>query len=127
MVEQVREGVSPRAAARAVRVSLSTVQRWVARAGEEPLDEVDWEARPPGCRGSPRRTKDSVEKRVLAIRKKLRTRSDLGEYGPEAIHREWTERGARAIPAVATLARILSRRGALDGRKRVRHQAPPRG
>ena len=101
----MREGVSPRAVARAVRVSLSTVQRWVARAGEEPLDEVDWEARPPGCRGSPRRTKDSVEKRVLAIRKKLRTRSDLGEYGPEAIRREWTERLSEKKPLVFRVPR----------------------
>ena len=127
MVERVREGDGLREVARAFRVSLSTVQRWVARAGEGPLDEVNWEARPPGCRVLPRRTKDSVEKRVLAIRKSLRTKSDLGEYGPAAIHRELVEQQAGTIPTVPTLARILSRRGVLDGRQRVRHQAPPRG
>jgi hypothetical protein len=57
----------------------------------------------------------------------LKTKSDLGEYGPEAIRREMQERGERKIPSVATIARILSRRGALDGRKRIRRQAPPPG
>ena len=127
MVSQVREGMSQRAVARSFRVSLSTVQRWVVRAGDTPLAEVDWEARPAGCRVSPRRTKACVEQRVLVIRKQLRTKSDLGEYGPQAIQRELQERHARAIPAVATIARILLRRGALDGRKRVRRKAPPPG
>ena len=127
MVSQVREGISQRAVARSFSVSLSTVQRWVTRAGDWPLEEVDWVARPAGCRVSPRRTKAGVEQRVLVIRRQLRTKSDLGEYGPEAIHRELQQRGERVIPAVATLARILSRRGALDGRKRVRRTAPPPG
>lgn len=127
MVSQVRDGISRRAVARSFRVSLSTVQRWVSRAGDLPLEEVDWVSRPAGCRVSPRRTKAGVEQRVLVIRRQLRTKSDLGEYGPEAIHRELQQRGERVIPAVATLARILSRRGALDGRKRVRRTAPPPG
>src|SRR2546422_10420409 len=78
MVSQVRDGISQRAVARSFRVSLSTVQRWVARAGDLPLDEVDWDARPAGCRVSPRRTKAGVEQRVLVIRRQLRTKSDLG-------------------------------------------------
>ena len=127
MVSQVRDGVSQRAVARSFRVSLSTVQRWVARAGDLPLGEVDWSARPAGCRVSARRTKAGVEQRVLSVRRQLRTKSDLGEYGSEAIQRELQQRGERVIPAVATIARILSRRGALDGRKRVRRKAPPPG
>ena len=127
MVSQVRGGISPREVARSFRVSLSTVQRWVARAGDLRLAEVDWDARPARCRVSPRRTKAGVEQRVLVIRRQLRTKSDLGEYGPEAIQRELQQRGERVIPAVATRARILSRRGALDGRRRVRRQAPPPG
>jgi hypothetical protein len=127
MVSQVRDGISRRAVARSFRVSLSTVQRWVARAGDLPLEEVDWDARPAGCRVSPRRTKAGVEQRVLVIRRQLRTKSDLGEYGPEAIQRELQQRRERVIPGVATIARILSRRGALDGRKRVRRTAPPPG
>ena len=127
MVSQVRDGISRRAVARSFRVSLSTVQRWVARAGDLPLEEVDWDARPAGCRVSPRRTKAGGEQRVLVIRRQLRTKSDLGEYGPEAIQRELQQRRERVIPGVATIARILSRRGALDGRKRVRRTAPPPG
>ena len=69
MVSQVREGMSQRAVARSFRVSLSTVQRWVVGVGDTPLAEVDWEARPAGCRVSPRRTKARVEQRVLVIRK----------------------------------------------------------
>ena len=127
MVSEVREGVSQRAVAKSHRVSLSTVQRWVCRAGDLPLDEVDWSTRPPGCRTSPRRTKPRVEQRVLTLRRSLRLKSDLGEYGPEAIHRELTQQGASPIPSVSTIARILSRRGALDGRRRVRRMAPPPG
>ena len=127
MVSQVRAGISQRAVARSSRVSLSTVQRWLARAGDLPLDQVDWDARPAGCRVSPRRTKPKVEQRVLVVRKQLRTKSDLGEYGPEAILRDMQQRGERVIPAVATIARILLRRGALDGRRRVRRTAPPPG
>jgi len=122
MVARVRGGFSERAVARSFRVSLSTVQRWVARAGDTPLAEVDWKARPAGCRVSARRTKPAAEQRVLAIRKQLRTQSDLGEYGPEAIRRELQDRNARHIPSIATIARILSRRGALDGRQRVRRR-----
>ena len=127
MVSQVRDGISQREVARSFRVSLSTVQRWVTRAGDLPLDEVDWDSRPAGCPVSPRRTKAGVEQRVLVIRRQLRTKSDLGEYGPEAIQREMQERGDAVIPGVATIARILSRRGALDGRKRVRRKAPRPG
>lgn len=127
MVAQVRDGISQRVVARSFRVSLSTVQRWVARAGDAPLAEVDWKARPAGCRVSARRTKPAVEQRVLATRKQLRTKSDLGEYGPAAIRRTLQERDARHLPSVATIARILSRRGALDGRRRVRRKAPPPG
>ena len=127
MVSQVREGLSQRAVARAFRVSLNTVQRWVARAKDLPLDEVDWNAQPAGCRASSRRTRPSVEQRVLVVRRQLRTKSDLGEYGPEAIQRVMQERQEPVIPSLATIARILSRRGALDGRKRVRRAAPPPG
>ena len=42
-------------------------------------------------RVSPRRTKAGGEQRVLVIRRQLRTKSDLGEYGPEAIQREMQE------------------------------------
>ncbi len=123
----VRSGVGQRAVARKFRVSLSTVQRWVARAGTESLDKADFSARSVGCRVSPRRTRPGMEQRVLLLRKRLRTNSDLGEFGPRAIHRELSKQGVQDIPSVSTIARILSRRGALDGRRRVRRPAPPPG
>ncbi len=47
MVAEVRAGASMRAVARAHDVSLSTVQWWCRRAGERPLDRVDWSDRAP--------------------------------------------------------------------------------
>ena len=126
MVSQVRQGAGLRAVAREARVSLSTVQRWVARAGELSLDEVDWSDRPAGCRRSPRRTTARVEKRVLKARQSLKTKSDLGEFGAAAIHRELAAQ-SEGVPSVRTIGRILERGGALDGRRRLRHKAPPPG
>jgi len=127
MVAEVRAGASLRAVARRFRVTLSTVQRWVARSGSEPLEHIDWSARQPGCRVSPRKTKPRVEDRVLRVRKRLKTASDLGEYGAAAIHRELQRSQDKTIPAMRTIGRILERRGALDGRRRIRHKAPPPG
>jgi len=126
MVSQVRQGVGLRAVARKSRVSLSTVQRWVTRAGELSLDDVDWSDRLSGCRSSPRRTSTRVENRVLKTRQSLKTKSDLGEYGAEAIPRELATAPGTVL-SVRTIGRILERRGALDGRRRVRHKAPPPG
>lgn len=123
----VRDGLSLRRVARKCRVALSTVQRWVARAQDGPLDQVDWSDRLSGCRVSAGRTKTRVEKRVLTVRRQLKTKSDLGEYGAAAIQRELKRRGARDLPAVRTIGRILERGGALDGRRRLRHRAPPPG
>ena len=127
MVQRVREGVGLRAVAREFRVTLSTVQRWVTRAGDWPLDQVDWTDRPSGCRASPQRTRASMEERVLKVRKSLQTKSDLGEYGAEAIHRELQRRQVPYRPSVCTIGRVLERHGAWDGRRRLRHTSPPRG
>ena len=127
MVAQVREGLGLRMVARKFRVTLSTVQRWVARAGERPLDEVDWSDHPSGCRISPVRTRKRVEERVLKVRRQLKTESDLGEYGAAAIVRELERRNDKTIPCERTIGRILVRNGALDGRQRVRRKAPPPG
>lgn len=127
MVSQVRNGVGFRAVARQSRVTLSTVQRWVAQAGELSLDEVDWSDRPAGCRSSSRRTAARVEKRVLKTRQLLKTKSDLGEYGAEAIYRKLATATSGTVPSVRTIGRILERGGALDGRRRRRYKAPPPG
>ena len=54
----------------------------------------------------------------------------MGEYGAQAIHRELTQSSQRSlttVPSVRTIGRILTRRGALDGRRRQRRLPPPRG
>ena len=113
--------------ARQFGVSLDTVQRSLARAGNRPLDQVDWTDQRSAGHGSPRRTSKTIEARVLSIRRRLKGRSDLGEYGAAAIRRELLARAQRPVPSLRTIGRILERCGALDGRRRFRTKAPPRG
>jgi hypothetical protein len=126
MVAAVRAGASMRSVARAQDVSLSTVQWWLRRAGRRPLDEVDWSDHTP-IPGRTRRTQSTVEDVVQVARRELKETSDLGEYGARAIHREPAARGHGGVPAVRTIGRILERRGALDGRRRLRRPPPPPG
>ena len=63
----------------------------------------------------------------MGIRHQLRQYSDLGEFGAAAIRREWLIQGLTDPPAVRTIGRILERRGALDGQRRVRRRAPVPG
>jgi len=116
-----------RSVAKQFRTSLSVVQRWVARAAEQPLHAVDWSGRRPGCRRSACRTELHVEEQVLMIRKYLREESALGEYGAEAIYREMVSRDLKDIPSRRTINRILGRHGAQDGRRRRRYLSPPPG
>ena len=57
----------------------------------------------------------------------MRQYSNLGEFGAAAIRREWLIQGLTDPPAVRTIGRILERRGALDGQRRVRRRAPQPG
>ena len=124
-VDLVRHGWSMRAVSRILRVSLCTVQCWFGRAQGRRLEEVDWSDRPPGCARAANRTLPIIERRIISLRRDLR-RSPLGEVGAATIHRMLVERGL-AVPGVRTIGRILLRHGAVDGRKRIRHAAPPRG
>ncbi len=126
MVSEVRHGMSQREVSRKYGVSLCKLQYWLKRAGSRRLDRMDWEDRPHLARRTGRTTTE-IEDQVLCIRRMLRRDSDLGEYGAEAIHRELVARGMISPPGIRTIGRILSRRGALDGRVRVRRPAPPRG
>ncbi len=128
MVALVRTGLSQRAVARRVGVSLATVQLWLARAADRPLDEVDWSDRSPVPLHQ-RRTPREIEDLILDTRRRLREESILGEYGPIAIRRALEEQGIASdqLPAIRTIARILDRRGALDARRRVRRPGPPPG
>jgi transposase-like protein len=125
MVVAIRAGESVRAVARRFRVSRPTVQRWVQRAAGQRLDRVAWADRPP-IPSTVHRTPAAMEARVLTVRRDLQARSALGEYGAVAIHREWPRRWDPP-PAIRTIGRILVRRGALDGRRRVRTPPPPLG
>ena len=126
MVAAVRAGASLRSVARRFRVSLLTVQRWVERAGDRPLNAVVWADRPDRPRRT-RRTAPAIEELVLVVRAELKTSSDLGEFGAVAIHRELLTRALPTVPAVRTIGRILERRGVLDGKRRVRRRPPPPG
>ncbi len=128
MVVAVREGGSQRAVARRFGVGLATVQLWLGRAGDRPLELVDWTGRPPIATVI-RRTDRALEDLVLDVRQFLRDESVLGEYGPAAIRRELEARSdlPGPPPAVRTIARIIERRGALDARHRVRRPGPPPG
>jgi hypothetical protein len=127
MVAAVRRGAPMRAVARRFRVALATVQLWVGRAAGRRLDRVDWSSRPSGPRRPVNQVSQELEALVLTLRAELKDRSDLGEFGARAIRAALEARGERPVPSVRTIGRILERRGALDGRRRVRRPAPPPG
>src|SRR5215471_5437800 len=126
MVTAVRSGDSFRAVASRFEVSLATLHYWVRRAQNQDLDRVDWSDRPPLAHHT-RRTAPATEDLILALRRELKENSALGEYGDAAIQRELRERGFTPLPSLRTIARILERRGALDGRHRQRQLPPPLG
>jgi hypothetical protein len=126
MVQRVRKGWSMRRVARAWHVSLLTVQRWVARAAGQRLDRVDWSDHPPIPQHTCR-TPRVVEDLILILRTELKQHSVLGEFGAPAIQRALQKRRLPSVPSVTTISRILERRGALDGQRRVRRPPPPRG
>jgi len=116
-----------REVARRFHVSLSTVQRWVTRAGCQRLGRIDWSDRPDGQRPALNRYPSKMEDLVLDVRRKLKETDDLGYYGADAIYREVRRRKKGRVPCIRTIGRILERRGALDGLRRHRRPAPPRG
>jgi hypothetical protein len=90
------------------------------------LAQVDWTDRP-SVPHTIQRTGPIAEDRVIQMRRYLREDSDLGEYGAPAIHRALEAEGLGGVPAIRTIGRILERRGAWDGRRRIRRPAPPLG
>ena len=127
MVSAVRNGESVSSVAARFRVARSTVRLWVQRAEGQRLDRVDFSDRPDGPARPANRTSADIEELVLTIRRELRQDSALGESGAVAIQRELRKRRVKSIPSIRTIGRILLRRGALDGRRRLRHAAPPPG
>jgi len=126
MVQAVRSGRSQQQVARDFGVSPATVNRWVRHAHGQRLDRVDWSDRSPIPQTTQRTTAD-LEELVLKVRSQLQVESDLGFFGAEAILNSLRARGVDPLPAERTIYRILRRRGALDGRHRVRRPPPPPG
>jgi hypothetical protein len=125
MVAAVRRGQSLRAVARAFRVGVATVAHWVQRAKGQRLDRVDWSDRSHAPHKT-RRTEPSLEDLVLQERREL-AQGDLGAVGGDAIRQALLAKCLPKVPSVRTINRILSRRGALDGRQRTRRPPPPSG
>jgi hypothetical protein len=115
-----------RVAARRWRVSLATVRYWVQRVGEVPLSAVDWADRSSRPHHVPGRVSPAMEERVVEARRELAA-SELGFVGAVAIREQMQSQCADPVPSVRTIGRILTRRGVLDGRPRVRRAAPPPG
>jgi transposase len=125
MVAAVRRGQSLRGVARRFGVGSATVAHWVERAKGQRLDRVDWSDRSHAPH-QPRRTDTAVEDLVLQARSAL-AHGDLGAIGAAPIRQALGEQGVAALPSLRTINRILARRGAPDGRRRIRRPPPPRG
>jgi transposase-like protein len=126
MVSAFRRCKALRKVARQFGVAPGTVHYWVQRAVGRRLDRVDWEDGSRAPRRT-RRTSTDLERKILAIRQRLKLRSALGEHGAVAIHRELQAKELPSCPSVRTIGRILQRHGVLDGRKRIRRPPPLRG
>jgi hypothetical protein len=122
-VEAVREGASLREAGARYGAGIGTVTRALARAGDRPLEEVDWADRSTAPLRT-RRTAAGIEQRVVALRDEL-GESDLGDVGAVAIRARLLALGEPA-PSVRTIGRILVRAGKVR-RQRKRNPAPPLG
>ena len=130
MVAAVREGQSLRRVAHQFGLSLATVQFWVQRAADKPLDHVDWEDGSHAPHQQARQTAADVQGRILTLRQELVQHSDLGEHGAQAIRNRLlalADTDLGAVPSVATIKRILQGHGVFDARKRVRRPPPPPG
>ncbi|MGH9816931.1 MAG: hypothetical protein ACRD6I_12710 [Candidatus Acidiferrales bacterium] len=105
---------------------MSTVSLWVARSQGQRLDRCAFADGKPGRAWN--RANASMERRIVRTRVQLRKHSVLGEYGADAIGRALRREPAQGTwPSRATINRVLRRRGALDGVRRIRRPAPPRG
>jgi len=127
MVVAVRAGGSIRTVAVRFHVSPGQVYHWVKRCRGKRLDRCDLADRKRGPRTPWNRVLPSVEHTVLEVRHQLKVESVLGEYGAPAIRQAMLSAAVVPVPAVATISRILLRRGAVDAVRRQRRPPPPKG
>ena len=114
-----------REVARQVGFTKSVVAFWVARSRGKRLDRLKFANRKPGRAWN--RAAPHVEQCIVELRRHLREESVLGEYGARAIQAALTAEKAKAKPSVATINRVLARRGLQDAVRRIRRPAPPQG
>lgn len=125
MVRMVRSRKSMRSVAAKLGIDPSTVSFWVGRAKGGRLDRVDFSDRKSGRAWN--RTAACFEQRMVALRMSLREESVLGEYGARAIQAALEAERASVKPSLATINRVLARRGLQDAVRRIRRPAPPQG
>ena len=107
-------------------VSLGAAAYWVARARGKRIDRVAFANSKPGRASN--RTPARLEQRILSMRRGLREKSVLGEYGLDAIGLALRKNDqVRPVPTRTTIYRVLARHGALDRAHRQRRPAPPKG
>jgi transposase InsO family protein len=108
MVAAVTGGeINVAAFCREKNISRDTFYRWRARFGAEGLAGL--EPRSSAPKSSPRRTSAAVEDAVVALRKEL---DGAGlDAGAATIHWHLGRRDTKPVPSVATIWRILRRRG----------------
>ena len=124
MVRLVRLGKSMQWVANKLKVDRSTVWLWAHRTQGQRLDRADFAAHKPGRAWN--RTDGELEQRVVQLRHSLATTA-LGNNGARAIHHALRAEAPSRPPSVATINRVLSRRGLQDGAARIRRPAPPKG
>jgi len=127
MVRAVRDGQSIRSVAKRFRVSVGTVHFWLERCRGQRLDRFDFDDRKSGAARPWNRVSMATERQVLNLRRQLKERSVLGEYGAPMIQAAMREQARVPVPSVATISRILVRHGVVDDRGRQRRPAPPPG
>jgi transposase InsO family protein len=101
------EGLNVSAFCREVGISRETFYFWRRRYRAEGLDGLEPRSRAP--HDSPQRVGAAVEEAIVELRKEL---GELGvDDGPATIQWHLSRRRLRAVPSVATIGRILVRRG----------------
>ena len=116
--ESVRASINVSEVCRDEGVSRAVFYKWVARVRAEGIDGLEERSRRP--RRSPQQTPVEVEDEVVRWRKEL---GDAGlDHGATSIHWNLTRHGeVTRVPSVATIHRILVRRGLVEPQP---HKAP---